>query len=100
MLSKSDVIISIRQHQQIIGFGRATSDGTFRATLWDIVVDKNHQTLGLGRQITKSILENSFISKAEKIYLMTTHSQSFYSNIGFQKEGSQTLMLFQGNKNN
>ena len=41
MLSKSDVIVSAWQENNLIGFGRATSDKVFRAVLWDIVLKKS-----------------------------------------------------------
>ena len=95
MLSKSDVIISIWTERQLIGFGRATSDGIFRATLWDIVVDKNFQDLGIGRQIVQLMLEDKIIKNVESIYLMTTNCEKFYTNVSFSKVDNQTLMKFQ-----
>ena len=92
MLSKSSVIISVWEYQKLIGFGRATSDEVFRATLWDVVVDECYQSLGIGEKIIQSILKHSFISNVERVYLMTTFGEKFYSKIGFQVEKKQTLM--------
>ena len=92
MLSRSTVIVSLWKGDEIIGFGRATSDEIFRAVLWDIVVDKNHQDLGFGKILVKSILQNNLILKAERIYIMTTNCSEFYSKMGFKIENNQTLM--------
>jgi N-acetylglutamate synthase-like GNAT family acetyltransferase len=35
------------------------------------------------------------MSKVERIYLMTTHQQSFYERIGFAKNGTTTMVLHQ-----
>ena len=94
MLSRSTVIVSLWKGDEIIGFGRATSDEIFRAVLWDIVVDKNHQDLGFGKILVKSILQNNLILKAERIYIMTTNCSEFYSKMGFEIESNQTLMTF------
>ena len=94
MLSHSDVIGSIWIDRNIIAFGRATTDRRFRATLWDVVVDKEFQTLGLGKLIVESILENALIAKVEKVYLMTTNCQNFYDSLNFKKEKKQTLMFY------
>tara|TARA_B100000214_G_C23809816_1_gene554397 strand:+ start:105 stop:545 length:441 start_codon:yes stop_codon:yes gene_type:complete len=94
MLSHSDVIVSIWTDRNIIAFGRATTDRSFRATLWDVVVDKEYQAHGLGKLVVESILENSLIAKAEKIYLMTTNCTDFYESLNFQKESKQTLMFY------
>tara|TARA_Y100000994_G_scaffold136202_1_gene111533 strand:- start:495 stop:959 length:465 start_codon:yes stop_codon:yes gene_type:complete len=92
MLSNSQVIISVWKYKNLIGFGRATSDGTFRAVLWDIVVEKNYQHLGIGSRIVNSILRHPKIRNVEKIYSMTTHCEEFYSKMGFMKEKNQILM--------
>lgn len=93
MLSNSDLVVSAWLNNSIVGFGRATTDYTYRTTLWDIVVDKKYQTLGLGKKIVNLIINDSKILQCEKIYLMTTHSEKFYTSIGFQIENSQELML-------
>ena len=92
MLSNSQVIISVWKYKNLIGFGRATSDDTFRAVLWDIVVDKNYQNLGIGARIINSILHHPKIRNVEKIYTMTTHCEDFYLKMGFLKEKNQILM--------
>ena len=48
-LANSDVIISIWSGNEIVGFGRALSDGVFRGVLWDIVIDSDHQGKGYGK---------------------------------------------------
>tara|TARA_B100001250_G_scaffold414253_1_gene451550 strand:- start:2942 stop:3403 length:462 start_codon:yes stop_codon:yes gene_type:complete len=93
ILSKSTLVVSIWGQQKLIGFGRATSDEIFRATLWDIVIDKNFQNLGLGEKIVASILSHPLISKVEKIYLMTTFGNDFYLKMNFKKEDKQNLMV-------
>ena len=93
MLGKSLVLVSIWHEKKIIGFGRATSDGIFRAVLWDVVVDKKYQNRGLGKKIVQTILLDPQISKVEKVYIMTTNCKDFYSNLGFQIEDKQNLMI-------
>ena len=98
MLGKSLVLVSIWHEKKIIGFGRATSDGIFRAVLWDVVVDKKYQNRGLGKKIVKAILQDPLISKVEKIYLMTTNCKGFYLNMGFSKVEKQNLMMLHNRK--
>ena len=47
-LANSDVIISLWVGKEIVGFGRALTDGIYRGVLWDIVIDQNHQGKGFG----------------------------------------------------
>ena len=92
MLLNSDVIITAWKGKELIGFGRATTDKSFRAVLWDVVVDKQYENLGIGKKILEAILKNPSISKVERIYLMTTSCSEFYLKQGFIIETNQTLM--------
>ena len=78
MISKSNVIVSAWNNKKMIGFGRATTDEIYRATLWDIVVDQNYQRLGIGKKIIKSIINDKHLIQVEKIYIMTTECEEFY----------------------
>ena len=98
MLSKSEVLVSAWRKNHLVGFGRAVSDETYRTVLWDIVVEKNYQGLGLGKRIVNMIINDPKIYKSEKIYVMTTHCENFYKNIGFNNEDNQSLMIYQQNK--
>tara|TARA_B100000945_G_scaffold318630_1_gene323913 strand:- start:1270 stop:1728 length:459 start_codon:yes stop_codon:yes gene_type:complete len=95
MLRKSSVIVSIWSDNQMIGFGRATTDEIFRAVLWDVVVDKRYQEKGFGKKIVQAILQSNKVSKVEKVYIMTTNCKNFYSNLGFKIVKNQNLMLFE-----
>jgi len=98
MLSNSVSTVSVWKNNQIIGFGRATSDGIYRAVLWDIIVEKKYQNYGIGKLIVNSILEHNLIVKVEKVYIMTTNCERFYLNMGFKTERSQTLMVLKKEK--
>jgi len=92
-LANSDVIVSLWSNDEILGFGRALSDGTYRSVLWDIVIDQNHQGKGYGKLIVNSLLESKRIKQSEKIYLMTSNQKDFYSQIGFEEVYSQNLLI-------
>ena len=93
MLSNSNVIITLWSKHNLVGFGRATTDEVYRAVLWDIVVSKEVQRVGLGKVIVEELLKDKKINSVEKVYLMTTDSQDFYKQLGFKINTSQTLML-------
>lgn len=94
MLRHSDVVISAWKQHQLVGFGRATSDGVFRAVLWDVVVARDVEGQGLGRLLVQKLLEAPCIAAAERIYLMTTNSHGFYEKLGFNEVLNQRLMKF------
>ena len=98
MLTNSTVVVSLWHQDQLIGFGRATSDHVFRAVLWDVVIASNRQGLGFGKLIIEAILTDKKIQSVEKIYLMTTNCSEFYKQLGFQLNTKQSLLLINKNK--
>jgi ribosomal protein S18 acetylase RimI-like enzyme len=95
MLSGSQVVVSAWQGGILVGFGRATSDGVFRAVLWDVVVAEEQQGRGVGRRIVEALLTSPKVASAERVYLMTTKGEGFYEKLGFSRMDSQQLMLRQ-----
>ena len=92
-LSNSDVIVSLWSNNEILGFGRALSDGTYRSVLWDIVIDYHHQGKGYGKLIVSSLLDSKSIKQSEKVYLMTSNQKDFYCQVGFKEVLSQNLLI-------
>ena len=92
-LANSDVIISIWVGNEIVGFGRALTDGIYRGVLWDIVIDQNHQGKGFGKLIVNNLLSSREIKNTKKIYLMTTNKKLFYSQMDFKEVTSQNLLI-------
>ena len=92
-LANSDVVVSIWSLNEVVGFGRALSDGIYRGVLWDIVIDQNHQGKGYGKMIVKNLLESKQLKNTKKIYLMTTSKKLFYSQIDFKEVSSQNLLV-------
>ena len=93
MLANSNVIITMWNKNNLVGFGRATSDQVYRAVLWDIVISKDLQRVGLGKIIVEELLKDKKVNSAEKVYLMTTDSKEFYQQLGFKVNINQTLMM-------
>jgi N-acetylglutamate synthase-like GNAT family acetyltransferase len=92
-ISRSEPVVSAWDEEKLIGFARATSDGVYRATIWDVVVDCDYQRLGLGRKLVETVLADPCMQRVEKIYLTTTHQQSFYERLGFVINSSTTMRL-------
>ena len=92
-LANSDVIISLWVGKEIVGFGRALTDGIYRGVLWDIVIDQNHQGKCFCTLIVKNILSSKKIKTTKKLYLMTTNKKLFYSQCDFKEVTSQNLLI-------
>ncbi|CBN57547.1 MULTISPECIES: GNAT family N-acetyltransferase [Kamptonema] len=89
----SEPVVSVWDGDRMIGFARATSDGIYRATIWDVVINPDYQGGGLGRKLVQTVLSHPRMCRVERVYLMTTYKQSFYERIGFQCNASTTMVL-------
>jgi len=89
----SEPVVSVWDGDRMIGCARATSDGIYRATIWDVVIDEDYQGGGLGRKLVQTVLSHPRMCRVERVYLMTTYKQSFYERIGFQRNASTTMVL-------
>ena len=92
-IANSNPVVSVWNQKQLIGFARATSDGVYRATIWDVVIHPEYQGKGLGIKLVETILVHP-IMQVERVYLMTTHQQKFYEKIGFQSNTTTTMVLY------
>jgi ribosomal protein S18 acetylase RimI-like enzyme len=93
-INNSNPVITVWDKECTIGFARATSDGIYRATIWDVVVHPKYQGLGLGRKLVETVLSHPLVNRVEKVYLMTTHQQKFYERIGFEENQTSTMVLY------
>lgn len=92
-IANSNPVFSVWDHDRLIGLARATSDGVYRATIWDVVIHPDYRGTGLGRKLVETVLAHSLINRVERVYLMTTHQQRFYEQIGFEANNSTTMVL-------
>lgn len=93
-ITNSEPVITVWDHERLIGFARATSDGIYRATIWDVVIHPDYRGVGLGLKLVETVLSHPRMSRVERVYLMTTHQQSFYKRIGFESNSTTTMVLY------
>ena len=98
-IKNSEPVIAVWNKQQLIGFARATSDGVYRATIWDVVIHPDFRGTGLGSKLVETVLSHPRMNKVERVYLMTTHQQKFYEKIGFEQNSSTTMVIFNNRSN-
>lgn len=93
-ITNSEPVISVWDEERLIGFARATSDGIYRATIWDVVIHPQYQGNGLGTKLVETVLSHPRVQKVERVYLMTTHQQEFYKKIGFEVNHTTTMVVY------
>ena len=92
MIKGSTAVASLWRGKRLVGFGRATSDGIYRAVLWDVVIPEDLQGKGLGRQLVEALANSPQLKGVVRVYLMTTNSAGFYRQLGFEEVAGQRLM--------
>ena len=92
-LAQSDVVVSLWLGKEMIGFGRALTDGVYRGVLWDIVIDERLQGKGYGKIVVNALLNSKEMKRVKKIYLMTTNKKDFYCQLDFEDVDSQDLLI-------
>ncbi len=94
-IANSHPVVSLWDGPQLIGFARATSDGIFRATIWDVVIHPQYRGAGLGRQLLEYLLAHPHMCRVERVYLMTTYQQKFYEKLDFEANPTTTMVRSQ-----
>ncbi len=92
-IANSNPVITVWDGNRLIGHARATSDVVYRATIWDVVIHSNYRGSGLGRKLVQTVLAHPRVCNVERVYLMTTHQQEFYQQIGFETNSTTTMVL-------
>ena len=90
MLENLTVFVTIRENSELIGFGRAISDGIYRALVDDIIVGIDNQKKGLGKIIVEKLLDQ--LTGIDEIFLNTKpYLEEFYKKFGFNKVNTITM---------
>ncbi len=92
-IAHSNPVVTAWDGERLIGFTRATSDGVFRATIWDVVIHPDYRGAGLGRRLVETLIAHPHMNRVERTYLMTTQQQRFYERIGFEQNSTTTMVL-------
>jgi aralkylamine N-acetyltransferase len=72
------------ERKRLVGFARATSDHAFNATIWDVVVDPDFQSKGLGKALMKYTIKKLRSEDISNITLFADPQVvNFYRKLGF-----------------
>ncbi len=93
MLLHTDLAISAWDQSRLIGFGRVLTDYVFRASIWDVIVDRDYQGQDIGTQLMNRILNHTSLHRVELFWLCTRNRQAFYKTLGFSDK-EQTGMVW------
>lgn len=92
MLRHTDMALCAWDGDHLIGFIRVLTDFVYRASIWDVIVDKAHQRHGIGTDLVQRILHHARLKRVELFWLCTRHP-AFYEKLGFSSK-EQTGMVW------
>lgn len=79
----SHTVVFVFDDDRLIGFGRAISDGTYQAAIYDVAVLPEYQGKNVGRTIVDSILK--CIPQCSFILYASPGKETFYEKLNFKK---------------
>ena len=79
----SHTTVFVYKDSQLIGFGRAISDGAYQAAVYDVAVVPEFQKMGIGKIIMEKILER--LSGCNVILYAAPGKEDFYRRLGLRK---------------
>jgi N-acetylglutamate synthase-like GNAT family acetyltransferase len=97
MLRHTDLTLCAWDGDRLIGFGRVLTDFTYRATIWDVIVDRPYQGQGVGTEIVRRILDHPRLTRVE-LFWLCTRRPGFYEKLGFSSK-EQTGMVWSRSRN-
>jgi ribosomal protein S18 acetylase RimI-like enzyme len=97
MLAQTDVVLSAWDGPALIGFGRVLTDYVYRASIWDVIVDRDYQGQDIGTQLMQRILAHPELKRVDLFWLCTRDKQAFYEKLGFSAK-EQTGMVWDRTK--
>jgi aralkylamine N-acetyltransferase len=80
--NQSHTVCSAYAGNQLIGFGRALSDGQYQSAIYDVVVLPDYQNQGVGKAIMKALLAK-LPKSAPVLIFASPGKQDFYKKFGF-----------------
>lgn len=79
----SYTVVFIYDDHELIGFGRAISDGAYQAGIYDVAVIPEYQGKGIGKMIIEHIIAS--IPQCNFILYAAIGKERFYESLGFKK---------------
>jgi len=78
----SHTAVFVYKDSQLIGFGRAISDGAYQAAVYDVAVVPDFQKMGVGQMIMEKILER--LKGCNIILYARPGKEEFYRKLGLR----------------
>lgn len=78
--------IAAYDDQQLIGFGRIVSDGTYQTFICDVMIQPSYQAQGVGKKVMTALVQHCQQQGMKSIQLFCAPGKKpFYEKLGFKE---------------
>ena len=81
--TNSYAVVFVFEDENLIGFGRAISDGAYQAAIYDVAVLPDYQGKGIGKLILQQIVEKC--PQCNIILYSSPGKEQFYETLNFRR---------------
>ncbi|WP_252232341.1 GNAT family N-acetyltransferase [Clostridium sp. ZBS15] len=92
----SHTVVFVFDNNELIGFGRAISDGIYQAAIYDVAVLPEYQGENVGRTIVNSIMK--CLPQCSFILYASPGKESFYEKLNFKKMKTGMALFYNAEK--
>ena len=96
LVEHTDLVLGIceRDTGHLAAFARVLTDRTFRAFVYDVIVDPRYRGAGLGTRLMRRILDHEVLARVPQIDLNCRPVlQPFYRRLGFRDDIDGTVLM-------
>ncbi len=96
MLRNTPITFHAWRGTSLVGFARLLTDFTYRAVLYDVVVDTAHQGVGIGKLLLVAIHTHPKLNTISSWYLATDDKHEFYEKFGWKRHRDKFMEFVAG----
>lgn len=97
LVIKNSVCFGVFHQGKQVGFARVITDFSEFASLWDVFIDEEHRSKGVGKQLMKYVLEHPRLKGIFRWFLMTEDAHGLYQKYGFKTEAYNPYVMMKVN---
>jgi ribosomal protein S18 acetylase RimI-like enzyme len=94
--NNSHTVVFMFDEENLVGFGRAVSDGEYQAAIYDVAILPNYQGKGIGKMIIQTIVEN--IPNCNFILYASPGKEKFYEKENFKRMRTGMALFINGER--
>jgi predicted N-acetyltransferase YhbS len=94
MLAGSDLVLSAVAGGRLVGFTRAITDGVYRATIFDVIVDEAWRDRGIGAELIRRAHAHPVLAGCRRIELICLEEMvPYYERFGYEVADPKHLRM-------